>query len=305
VSALARENEMLAFYVSHRLGDGEDLASLQAAGGGELVGDAPGEARARLSQAQLLDVAKGCREDVRADAALAKERSLGALSTLQVVVTQAGLRLEGVKALSAEFATAVVARGRSARTGAVTAEAVVKFYEDSLRKRRARTEKLAWKTSVLQRELDRLRGSAKAVSDSSSELVRYITFHQLRIENSQFTAKLAAKSRDLLKLKMLSGFTSDLVAKLKGAWARRRRGEEAAAAQPPPHLSPPTLPPPPHTHTVLLSPVLTLQPSWRRLRAPSQSCAPPSRSARSWPARWRACRPPWTSRWRRRAASWW
>ena len=271
MSALARENELLAFFVSHRLGEGEDLASLQAAGGGELV--AAGEARARLSQAQLLDVAKGCREDIRADAALAKERALGALSTLQVVVTQAGLRLAGVRAQSLEFGAAVQ-RGRSERTGAVTSEAIVKFYEDSLRKRRARTEKLAWKTSVLQRELDRMRVSAKAVSDSSSELVRYITFHQLRIENSQFTAKLAAKSRDLLKLKMISGYTSDLVIKLKGERSRRRRWPPCA--RPPPQLTAP--PPPPlkttrHTHTH------TLQPSWRSPRAPSLSCARPSRTA--------------------------
>ena len=219
MSALGKENELLSFFVAHRLGDDESLAALQAAGGEELVGGL-GEATGRLTQGQLLDVAKGCREDIKVDAMMAKERSLGALSTLQVVVMQAGLRLEGLKALSQEFSTAVVARGKNPRTGTIMAEVVVKFYEDSLRKRRARAEKLTWKAGVLQRQLDKLRGGTKSVSDSSSELVRYITFHQLRIENSQFAAKLAEKNRELLKLKMISGFTSDLVAQLKSAlWA--------------------------------------------------------------------------------------
>ena len=234
IHVLTRENEMLAFFTAHRLGDGEDLETLIAAGydltqAGSGEEDEEGSssssssssrasASVRLTQAQLLEVARGCREDIKADAALAKERSLGALSTLQVVVTQAGLRLDALKALAHEFNTAVVVRGKNPRTGTIMSEAVVKFFEDSLRKRRQRAEKLTWKAGVLQRQLESLRRSSKAASDSSSELVRYITFHQLRIENAQFTSRLAEKNREVLKLKMITGITSDVVTQLKGEW---------------------------------------------------------------------------------------
>jgi hypothetical protein len=220
VSATSRENELLSFFIAHRLGDGEDLESLEGAGV-DMFGDGD-VVPSRLTQTQLLDVAKGCVEDIKAESILAKEKSLGALSTLHVVVTQAGLRLEGLKAQTREFNSTVVVRGKNQRTGTVTAEAVVKFYEDSLRKRRQWMEKLAWKTGVLQKRLEGLRGKGgNSSSDStSSELLRYIIFHQLRIEHSQLTAKLAETSKKLLKLKMVSGFTSDLVTQLKGSCSR-------------------------------------------------------------------------------------
>ena len=97
VSATSRENELLSFFLAHRLGDGEDLESLEGAGV-DMFGDGD-VVPSRLTQTQLLDVAKGCVEDIKAESILAKEKSLGALSTLHVVVTQAGLRLEGSRAV--------------------------------------------------------------------------------------------------------------------------------------------------------------------------------------------------------------
>lgn len=172
----------------------------------------------RLTLVQQREVLEACLEEAKRDQA--PQKALGALKTLQVVVAQAGMRLEDIKALTREFTMAVVVRGKNARTGAIQAEAVTRYYEESLRRRADKAEKLTWKAGVLKKELDKVTGEGKTAVDSSSELMRYINFHQLRIENAQFTAQLAEKNRTLLALKASATQTSELVLKLKGACVR-------------------------------------------------------------------------------------
>ena len=199
--------------------DDEEDAEREGGGGGG-VGGAGGESvrlrPQRLTLVQQREILEVCLEEAKRDPA--PQRALGALKTLQVVVAQAGMRLEDIKALTREFTMAVVVRGKSARTGAIQAEAVTRYYEESLRRRAEKAEKLTWKAAVLKKELDKVTGEGKTAVDSSSELMRYINFHQLRIENAQFSALLAEKTRKVLALKASATLTSGLVLKLKGEW---------------------------------------------------------------------------------------
>jgi len=223
---LTREKEYLNYFITHKLGDGDDLATLMAAAGyGDNDDDDSdeegGDNNSRraplpngLTPQQHLVLLQGCIESVKQDKSI--QKALGALKTLQVVVAQAGMRLEDIKALTREFSMNVTVRGVHSRTGKLASEAVIKYYEDSIKKRQDMVEKYSWKAAVLKKELERVKGESKVMMDSSSELMKYINFHQLRIENSQFTARLSEKFKGLLALKHSTAITSDLVIQLKG-----------------------------------------------------------------------------------------
>ena len=235
---LGKENDLLAFYMQEHLSP-EDLAAARAA--------AAAAPLARLPLAKLAEVAASADASAKRESAAAKAASLGALATLQAVVTQAGLRLQAVKQTAHDFKQTVIQGGVSAATGRVASEAVVRFFEESLRKRRGALEKLETKCATIHAQLRRERGAGGGGGEGSSDLLRYIVFHQLKIEISQARASLSEKTRELLRLKLSWGLVSNLLASLKRAWLLN-----VAPRQPhlhPVHSRPPSPPHPHNTHT--------------------------------------------------------
>jgi hypothetical protein len=72
------------------------------------------------------------------------------------------------------------------------------------------------------------------------DVLHYIDFHQLQIENKQYLAKIEEKNEELLQLKMTTGKTvqalNDLKANLnahvtQGDWLRRERQQKQIDAE--------------------------------------------------------------------------
>lgn len=91
------------------------------------------------------------------------------------------------------------------------------FYEESLRKKTTAIEKLTFKTAALQKELAKALSGDSGAS-SQGDLLQYIDFHQLKIENTQAAAKLAERNLEVLRLKLAMGSTASLLFALKCAW---------------------------------------------------------------------------------------
>ncbi len=223
---VTKTNDLLAFYVAEHVKP-EESAAVRAAG-----------ASGSLTPIQRADIAVAAEAGARSEAALAKAAAVDALVKLQAVAAQAGLRLQAVRQTAHDFKQTVIQGGVNAQTGKVTAEAVVRFFEESLRKRRTALEKLESKTTALSTQLAAVKTRDGRAAASSSDLLKYIVFHQLKIEISQAQATLLEKSKELLSMKLNWGVTSNLVAQLKRACARARHFSRRAFNSPP-------LPPPP------------------------------------------------------------
>ena len=134
-------------------------------------------------------------------------------------MAQAGHRLTAVRHTAHDFKQTVIVGGVNAISGRVEAEAVVRFFEESLRKRRLALEKLETKTAAISASLKRARRTDGRAAATSSDLLKYIVFHQLKIEVSQARAQLSERTRELLRLKLSWGLVSNLLASLKRAFA--------------------------------------------------------------------------------------
>ena len=209
-------NDLLSFYVAQHLKPGE-FSALRAS----LSSGAPAASGAllttTLSPAQMADIAVAAEADARREAAVAKAAAVEALTTLQAVAAQAGLRLQAVRQTAHDFKQTVIRGGVNPHTGKVTAEAVVRFFEESLRKRRSTLEKIEAKTATVNSVLATVKTQDGRSAATSSDLLKYIVFHQLKIEITQSRATLLEKSRELLRLKLGWSITSNLLAQLKRA----------------------------------------------------------------------------------------
>lgn len=125
---------------------------------------------------------------------------------MQAVIAQTDLKIAALKREAYEFKRDVVIGGEIPRTGRISADRVLKYFEDQLRHKDTLIDKYRLKNSSARTQLLKAESSIKAQSDSGDAL-HYIDFHQLQIENKQYLAKIEEKNAALIKLKVTTGAT--------------------------------------------------------------------------------------------------
>jgi hypothetical protein len=95
-------------------------------------------------------------------------------------------------------------------------ERVVKYYEDKIREREASSDKLRLKNTTLKQQIAKLESLSSKKTDEVGDVLHYIDFHQLQIENAQYLAKIEEKNHELLRLKLTTGNTVATLNTLKG-----------------------------------------------------------------------------------------
>jgi chromosome segregation ATPase len=108
----------------------------------------------------------------------------------------------------------VVIRGEDRDTGKMNAEVVARWMSERGKVLGAVLEKLEKKNEALDRINHKLEGEVSSKDDDTDRL-HYIDFHQLRIENKQYLAKVEERNAQLLQLKLSTGRTSQLLASQK------------------------------------------------------------------------------------------
>mmetsp|Transcript_24031 Transcript_24031/g.31276 ORF Transcript_24031/g.31276 Transcript_24031/m.31276 type:complete len:256 (+) Transcript_24031:51-818(+) len=113
-------------------------------------------------------------------------------------------RISELKKDAYEFKRDVVVGGENMRTGRVAAEKVSKYMEDKLKARDLMIDKLKLKNGTLKSNVHHLEAELKA-KDETGDVLHYIDFHQLQIENKQFLAKIDGLNAEVFKLKSSCG----------------------------------------------------------------------------------------------------
>ncbi|XP_038078139.1 coiled-coil domain-containing protein 113-like [Patiria miniata] len=160
----------------------------------------------KLNAEQKCDIAQREIEELREEIDKLKEDAEKILDTYKAVMEEADVRLSELKKSSYEYERDILKGSVNNRTGKVVAEKVVRYFEDKQRSRDALIEKLRLKNSTLKVQKKKLHLQLKQ-KEEMGEVLHEVDFQQLKIENSQYLEKIDERNQDLLRLKLMSGNT--------------------------------------------------------------------------------------------------
>ncbi len=167
-----------------------------------------------LTMQQKNDVATQEADAVQKEIVDTRVRSEKLLDTLRSVIEETAIRLTDLKKDAYEFKRDIVVGAENFRTGKTMAEKVVRYMEEKLRQKDAMVEKLKLKNQTLKTQLAKVDAQLRQ-KEEMGDVLHYIDFHQLQIENKQYVAKIEERNQELLKLKMTTGSTVQVLNSLK------------------------------------------------------------------------------------------
>lgn len=126
------------------------------------------------------------------------------LDTLRAVLEETAIRIVELKKDAYEFKRDIVVGGENMRTGKTMAEKLTRYMEDKLRQRDSLVEKLRLKNATMKTQLHKVDAQLRQ-KDEMGDVLHYIDFHQLQIENKQFISNIEDRNGELLRLKSTSG----------------------------------------------------------------------------------------------------
>jgi hypothetical protein len=136
------------------------------------------------------------------------------ISLLKAITSGIAIRINEMRKETYEFQRDIVVGGENARTGAIMAERVLRYFEDKLRLKHALVEKLRLKNKAMKAYRQKMDAAVRHKEEQGDSL-HSIDFHQLQIKNSQFNQKIKERNDELLKLKMTTGKTVQILNTLK------------------------------------------------------------------------------------------
>ena len=222
-SSLARENEMYRRHLERLDPDGLDPRS---------VAPKPQSRRARkakdsskreegveaLSTQEKYDVAAAEVELLQGLVAAVHQQSEKENDYLSTLQEEASMRIAEVKKDTYEFKRDIVLGAENARTGQVDSERMLRHMEDHLKDRDAQIEKMALKNNNIKSQIQKAEQQLHQ-REEMGDVLSVIDFDQLKIENHQFLEKIEERNNELLRLKLTTGKTVQLLNGLKTSLA--------------------------------------------------------------------------------------
>lgn len=135
-----------------------------------------------------------------------EEQVAGDISLLQAIIEGIKIRINEMRKETYEFKRDIVIGGENQRTGTIMAEKVVRYFEEKLKQKSALIEKIKLKNTAMKEHRSKMDAQVKHKEEQGDSL-HSIDFHQLQIKNSQFNQKINERNAELLKLKMTTGKT--------------------------------------------------------------------------------------------------
>jgi hypothetical protein len=160
----------------------------------------------KLTMDQKYDIANIIHDDIHAETASNRKNSEKMIDTLRAVLEETEIRIGELKRDAYEFKRDVVVGAENSRTGNVMAERVTRYFEDKLKQVDAVLEKLRLKNSTLKSQINKIEHQLSQ-KEEIGDVLHYIDFHQLQIENKQYVAKIDERNEELLTVKLSTNKT--------------------------------------------------------------------------------------------------
>ncbi|KAJ3043949.1 hypothetical protein HK097_001616, partial [Rhizophlyctis rosea] len=159
-----------------------------------------------LTPDQKSEIATREVEELRDEIEKKREEWGKVLDNYKAEMEEVEIRMDEIKKASYEFKRDIVGSAVNPRTGKIIAERVLRYYEDKIRAKDAIIEKIRLKNATLKVTKNKLHLQLKQ-KEEMGEVLHAIDFDQLQIENKQYLSKIEERNGELLKLKMISGNT--------------------------------------------------------------------------------------------------
>jgi len=159
-----------------------------------------------LTAEQRYEIASTVNEDLHVEIEASKKNSEKMVETLKAVLEETEIKIGEIKRDAYEFKRDVVVGGENPRTGKIMAERVTRYFEDKLKSKDVLIEKLRLKNSTLKSQVYKIE-SQLGQKEEVGDVLHYIDFHQLQIENKQYVAKIEERNEELMVMKSSTGKT--------------------------------------------------------------------------------------------------
>lgn len=133
-----------------------------------------------------------------------EEKAAEDISLLKAIIEGIKIRINEMRKETYEFKRDIVIGGENQLTGTIMAEKVVRYFEEKLKQKAALIEKIKLKNAAMKNHRGKMDAQVKHKEEQGDSL-HSIDFHQLQIKNSQFNQKINERNAELLKLKMTTG----------------------------------------------------------------------------------------------------
>mmetsp|Transcript_6187 Transcript_6187/g.9329 ORF Transcript_6187/g.9329 Transcript_6187/m.9329 type:complete len:342 (+) Transcript_6187:99-1124(+) len=163
---------------------------------------------------QKYDIAILVQEDLHTEMEKNKKNYEKMIDTLRAVLEETEIRISELKRDAYEFKRDVVVGAENSRTGKIMAERVTRYLEEKLKSKDSMVEKLRLKNATLKSQIHKVEKQLSQ-KEEIGDVLHYIDFHQLQIENKQYVAKIEERNEELLTVKLSTGKTLRVLNELK------------------------------------------------------------------------------------------
>jgi hypothetical protein len=163
---------------------------------------------------QKYDIAILVQEELSGDIEKNKKNFEKMIDTLRAVLEETEIRIVELKRDAYEFKRDVVVGAENTRTGKIMAERVTRYLEEKLKMKDSVIEKLRLKNATLKSQIHKVEKQLSQ-KEEIGDVLHYIDFHQLQIENKQYLAKIEERNEELLAVKLSTGKTLRVLNELK------------------------------------------------------------------------------------------
>lgn len=187
LAELLTQNELYKSYMFHKYGETNNQT-------GQIL----------LSEDQKLDVVNSELDHINNVTDETRKSSEKIIDTLKAVIEETDMRIAELRKEAHEFKRDIVVGAENFRTGATMAEKVLKYMEDKLRQKDLYVEKMKLKNASTRTAIVKLEAQLKQ-KEEMGDVLHFIDFHQLQIENKQYVMKIEKRNQELIKLKVSTG----------------------------------------------------------------------------------------------------
>lgn len=212
---LIRENELFTAYLQRHALEVKDVQVEETVTKGRYKGKSrKPKIPTVLTIDQQFEIGTSELDEVNKEIEETKKTSGRLIDTLTAVLEETDVRIAELKKEAYEFKRDIVVGAENFRTGKTMAEKVIRYMEEKLRQKDAMIEKLRLKNATLKTHIKKVEIQLKH-KEEMGDVLHYIDFHQLQIENKQYIAKIDERNTELLQLKMTTGKTVQVLNNLK------------------------------------------------------------------------------------------
>lgn len=204
---LAKENRLMDSYLHRKAGDvnfNELARELNNKMGARAYQRRQGERT--LSEYDKYNIAMQEHEYRSKQLKALEEKASEDISLLKAIIEGIKIRINEMRKETYEFKRDIVIGGENQRTGTIMAEKVIRYFEEKIKQKAVLVEKIKLKNAAMKNHRGKMDAQVKHKEEQGDSL-HSIDFHQLQIKNSQFNQKINERNAELLKLKMTTGKT--------------------------------------------------------------------------------------------------